>query len=61
MQCRAQGHDESYHPNKESLRDMVYESKMTKERKFLVFESQLMQLFQRCHSCCLEVKLETFI
>ena len=34
---------------------------MTKDRKFLVFESQLMQLFQQCHRCGLEVKLETSI
>ena len=27
--------------------------------KFIVFESQLMQLFQRCHSHGLEDKLET--
>ena len=31
MQCRVQGHDESYHPDEELLRDMVYESEMTKE------------------------------
>ena len=29
--------------------DVVYESKMTKNRKFMVFESELMQLFQQCH------------
>ena len=61
MQCRVQGHDESYHLDEESLRDMVYKCEMTKERKLLVFESQLMQLLQRCHSCGLEVKLETSI
>ena len=27
-----------------------------KDRKFIVFESQLMTLFRRCHSCGLEVK-----
>ena len=32
-----------------------------KDRKFIVFESQLMTLFRRCHSCGLEVKLETSI
>ena len=37
------------------------ESGVAKERKFIVFESQLMQLFQRCHSCGLEVKLKTSI
>ena len=31
-----------------------------KERKFIVFESQLMALFHRCHSCQ-EVKLETSV
>ena len=30
-----------------------------KDRKFIVFESQLMTLFHRCHSCGLEVQLET--
>ena len=39
----------------------VYESEMTKKRKFKVFEAQLMQLFQQCYSCGLEVKLETSI
>ena len=34
---------------------------MTKDHKFIVIESQLMQLFQQCHSCGLEVKLKTFI
>ena len=29
------------------------------DRKFIVFESQLMTLFGRSHSCGLEVKLET--
>ena len=32
-----------------------------KDHKFIVFESQLMILFHRCHSCGLEVKLATFI
>ena len=32
-----------------------------KDRKFIAFESQLMTLFCRCHSCNLEVKLETSI
>ena len=32
-----------------------------KDHKFIVFESQLMTLFHRCHSCGLEVKLETSI
>ena len=60
MQCRVQGHDESYQPDEELLRDMVYESEVTKERKVIVLKSQLMQLFQRCHSCGLEVKFGDF-
>ena len=32
-----------------------------KDHKFIVFESQLMTLFYRCHSCGLEVKLEISI
>ena len=32
-----------------------------KDRKFIVFESQLLSLFRRCHSCGQEVKLETSI
>ena len=32
-----------------------------KDHKFIVFESQLMTLFHSCHSCSLEVKLETSI
>ena len=43
------------------MMDLVHESDVNKDRKFIVFESQLMQLFQRCHSCGLEVKLKTSI
>ena len=43
------------------MTDLVHESDVTKDRKFIVFESQLMQLFQQCHSCGLEVKLKTYI
>ena len=32
-----------------------------KDHKFIVFESQLMTLFYRYHSCGLEIKLETSI
>ena len=32
-----------------------------KDCKFMVFESQLMALFHRCHSCGLGVKLETSV
>ena len=41
--------------------DLLHESDVTKDCKFIVFESQLMQLFQGCHSCGLEVKLKTSI
>ena len=34
---------------------------INKDRKVIVFESQLMQVFQRCHSCGLEVTLETSV
>ena len=43
------------------MMDLVHESDVNKDCKFIVFESQLMQLFQRCHSCSLEVKLKTSI
>ena len=43
------------------MTDLVHESVVNKDSKFIVFESQLMQLFQRCHSCGLEVKLKTSI
>ena len=32
-----------------------------KDRKFMVLESQFMTQFCRCHSCGLEVKLETSV
>ena len=32
-----------------------------KDCKFIVFESQLMALFHRCHSCSQAVKLETSV
>ena len=43
------------------MTDLVHESDVNKDCKFIVFESQLMQLFQQCHSCGLEVKLKTSI
>ena len=43
------------------MMDLVHESDVNKDCKFIVFGSQLVQLFQRCHSCGLEVKLETSI
>ena len=45
----------------ESLGDLVHEGGATKDRKFIMFESQLMPLFQQCHGCGLAVKLETSI
>ena len=39
----------------------MHESGVAKDRKFIVFESQLMQLFHRCRSCGLEVKLKDSI
>ena len=41
--------------------DLLHESDVTKHPIFIVFVSQLMQLFQRCHGCGLEVKLKTSI
>ena len=38
--------------------NLVRERDVTKGCKFMVFESQLMQLFQWCHSCGLEVKFK---
>ena len=32
-----------------------------KDCKFIAFESQLMALFHQCHSCGLELKLETSV
>ena len=57
---RVQGHDESYHPDDlSSDHDLVHESGgVAKEHKFIVFE---IQLFQQCHSCGLEVKVEISI
>ena len=41
--------------------NLVHESDVTKDQKFIVFESQLLQLFQQCYNCDLEVKLKTSI
>ena len=62
--CSIQGHDESYNPAEDD--DVLEEENVTvddgiKDRKFIVFESQLMALFHRCHSCGQEVKLETSV
>ena len=62
IQYRVQGFDDSYQPDFESVKEVVEDKNgVNKDRKFIVFESQLMQVFQRCHSCGLEVKLETSI
>ena len=62
IQYRVQGFDDSYHPDFESVKEVVKDKNgVNKDGKFIVFESQLMQVFQRCHSCGLEVKLETSI
>ena len=37
--------DDSYHPDETSLKDLEQDG-VAKERKFIVFESQLLQLFQ---------------
>ena len=39
----------------------MHESDVAKDQKFIVFESQLMQLFHQCHSCGVEVKLKASI
>ncbi|XP_065902251.1 uncharacterized protein [Dysidea avara] len=43
------------------MRDPIQENEdgVAGDRKFIVFESQLLSLFQRCHSCGLEVVLKT--
>ena len=58
-----QEHDESYNPEISRLEDDVNVHDGVKDRKFRVFESHLMTLFHRCHSCGQEqeVKLETSI
>ena len=41
--------------------DLVHENDVTKDQKFIFFESQLLQLFQQYHCCGLEVKLKSSI
>ena len=43
------------------MRDPIQENDngVAGDRKFIVFESQLLSLFQWCHSCGLEVELKT--
>ena len=60
MFCRIQEHDESYYPPtcEAELRERPG---IAEERKFIVFESQLMVLFKQCHICGLDMELETSI
>jgi len=57
---RAQTKDESYHPD-DSVRDTIQNSDddIAGERKLIIFESQQLTVFQRCHSCGIEVELKT--
>ena len=55
-----QDQDESYHPDHTEEAVDGTDSGITGDRKFIVFESQLMMLFKRCRSCGLEmVELKT--
>ena len=55
-----QDQDESYHPDHTEEAVDGTDSEITEDRKFIVFESQLMMLFKRCRSCGLEmVELKT--
>ena len=55
---RAQEQGESYHPDDS---DTIQEDdgRIAGDRKFIVFLSQLLMLFQQCHSCGLEVEFKT--
>ena len=58
-----QGYDESYNVEDSYIieeEDVKVDDGIT-DRKFIVFESQLITLFHRYHICGLEVKLETSI
>ena len=63
MYCSVPECDESYNPEDSNVleEEDVSVDDGIKDRKFIVFESQLMALFHRCHSCGLEVKLKTSI
>ena len=57
------GYDESYNLEDSDImeeEDKTVDDKI-KDCKFMVLESQLMTQFHRCHSCGLEVKLETSV
>ena len=60
MLCSIQEHYESYNPPpcKPELREQLG---MAEERKFIVFESQLMLLMKRCCVCGLDMELKTSI
>ena len=60
MFCSIQEHDESYNPPpcEPELREQLG---MAEERKFIVFESQLMLLMKRCRVCGLDMELKTSI
>ena len=57
------GYDKSYNLEDSDImeeEDTTVDDKI-KDRKLMVLESQLMTQFRRCHSCGLEVKLETSV
>ena len=55
-------HDVSYHPVSEEKVDPTNINDIPGDRKFLVFESQLMMWFKLCRSCGQEmVELKTSI
>ena len=60
MFCSIQEHDESYNPPpcEAELKEQLG---MAKERKFIVFESQLMLLIKQCRVCGLDMVLKTSI
>ena len=60
MLCSIKEHYESYNPPpcKPELREQLG---MAEERKFIVFESQLMLLMKRCRVCGLDMELKTSI
>jgi len=51
-----QDQDESYHPDN-NVTEAILEDDgdIAGNRKFIVFKSQLLMLFQQCHTCGLEV------
>ena len=59
---RAQVQDKLYYQD-DSVRDTIQKSDdgIAGERKFIGFQSQLLSLFQQCHSCGVEIELKTSI